>query len=222
MLSSEDYDAINLQISVNLEALKALGIAVHRSHDMDAFRVTRQSLGSAPYNKLHPGLDPQCSHIAPRAGQWMSLRDENTGEIVGTTGCRLFRDESIVHLLQSRLIWREKDHPVEPIEPSRYDWDRRLYSVEGRLVFGGGAYVDRNYKNHGIGKAMAALMHAICLRLWEPDYFFNMMVIEKLDSPVNPKRFGYRHTAVVFDANTRPDWGPQNPCEIVNWKSRDG
>ena len=137
------------------------------------------------------------------------------------SAARLFENESVAHLLHSRMIWGDMEHPVEAFDPIAYSWSRDLHAIQGRLVLGGGAYLDRRYKGQDIGKAMARILHAVCLRLWEPDYFFNMMVVEKLSSKVHPERFGYRHTSVVFDEKTRPNWGPKNPCEIINWKSRN-
>jgi hypothetical protein len=91
-----------------------------------------------------------------------------------------------------------------------------LAGFYANIVAGFVADIDRQ----NVGKAMAKVLHAVCLRIWEPDFFFNLMVVEKLSSKVHPEKFGYRHTDIIFEADTRPDWGPENECEIVNWKSQ--
>ncbi len=140
---------------------------------------------------------------------------------MGATAARLFENESLSHLLHARIIWGDREHPADPVEPMTEIWSSKVNDISGKLVFGGGAYLDRRFKGHNLGKAMAAIMHAVCMRLWEPDYFFNLMLVEKLSSKVPPEKFGYRHTTVLYDEGTRPDWGPaKNKCEILNWKSR--
>jgi hypothetical protein len=216
-LSFDDYQAINEQIAYYQRIVHEGQLAVSMSQDMMAFKEARLSLDKS----LHPALDITVSSIPDGHGRWIAIRDAATQDIVGVTAARLFENESLPHLLHARLIWGDREHPADPVEPMTEIWSAELNDIRGRLVFGGGAYLDRRLKGQDVGKAMAGIMHAVCLRLWDPDYFFNLMLVEKLSSKVPPERFGYRHTTMIYDQNTRPDWGPsQNKCEIANWKSR--
>lgn len=216
-LSFDDYNAINEQISYHQRVVQEGQLTVSMSQDMAAFKHARRSLD----DWLHPALDIAVSSIPDGYGRWISISDSATQDIVGVTAARLFENESLPHLLHARLIWGDREHPATPVEPMAEVWNRNLHDIRGRLVFGGGAYLDRRLKGQDVGKAMAAIMHAVCLRLWDPDFFFNVMAVEKLSSKVKPERFGYRHTAMIYDETTRPDWGPnRNKCEIINWKSR--
>ena len=216
-LTNIEYDAINTQILANRHIVEAGQLTVSLSGDMGAFKQARSALGLG----IHPALDVDRSYIPDGYGRWIAITDHASKTIVGVSATRLFNDESIIHLLHARLVWGDRDHPADAVSPINRRWSQDLDALRGRLVLGGGAYLDRRFKGQNVGKAMAAILHAVCLRLWEPDYFFNLMVVEKLSSKVHPERFGYRHTDVIFDADSRPDWGPENACEIINWKSRD-
>lgn len=215
-LTNTQYNAINDQILMNRKIVEDGQLALLMSGDMAAFKRARTALGL----KTHPALDFERSYIPEGHGRWIAITERASEEIVGVSAVRLYENESLAHLLHARLMWGEKDHPLDAVSPISQNWSSGLYDLRGKLVLGGGAYLHPKFKGQNVGKAMAKVLHAVCLRIWEPDFFFNLMVVEKLSSKVHPEKFGYRHTDVIFEADTRPDWGPENECEIVNWKSQ--
>lgn len=215
------YEAINAQIRRHLVNIEGQQVTVRMSDDMAAFKAIHEQLKG----QVHPTLDVEASTIPQGSAKWLSLRarrDDGPQEI-GIIACRVFENTNLAHLFHSRVIWGDRRHSehLGPVEPIRHPWTADLSAIRGRLVYGGGAYLDRTFKGNELGRSMAALMHAICMRVWNPDFLFNMMKAEKLGTKVPPKRFGYHHSAIVFDPNTRPDWGPVSTHKLVNWKSRE-
>lgn len=214
------YESINAQIDRHLSNIESQQVTVEMSDDMAAFKDVHVGLNGW----IHPTLDIAVSTIRPGDGRWLCLRGRVDGEekAIATIGARVFDQTSVAHLLHTRLIWGDRRHAEQlgPVSPIRYVWSDDLEKVSGRLVYGGGAFLDRSFKGNELGRSMAALMHAMALRIWNPDFFFNLMKADKLTTKVPPQRFGYRHTTVIFDADTKPEWGPVTPKELVNWKSR--
>ncbi len=214
------YESINAQISHHLENIEAQQVSVEMSDDMLAFKAAHEGLKGP----VHPTLDVDASTITPGTARWLCLkaRRHAGSNSIGIIACRIFDNTDLAHLFHSRVIWGDRRHAeqLSVVEPIRHDWNADLSAVRGRLVYGGGAFLDRGFKGNELGRSMAALMHAVCMRVWNPDFLFNMMKADKLGTKVPPERFGYRHSAIIFDPQTQPDWGPMNAHKLVNWKSR--
>lgn len=232
LISDDAYGALNRHLLRHRRALEALGLSLRRSSDPLAFARDRQRLieldGGVGY--LHPAFDPEKSLLQPGDLQWLGAYAPSTDrgglDVVAVSAARLYANESIHHLFQSRRVWGDRvaggAGELDPVEPIDLAWPAEARRIVGRLMLGGGMDVAPAWRGRDIGTHLMQVLRVVAVRDWLPDVIWGMHTRLKRDNAMVFDRFGYSRSEVSFTAESRPangvdGRGPRHPVEVLSW-----
>ncbi|MEQ8395016.1 hypothetical protein [Thalassobaculum sp.] len=214
MLDQTDYANLERHIAAYVGAIETSGLRLRFDDDPAGFAATRAQFEGY----VHPALDPVQSRIPPGSMLWLEATDASRRP-VGCTAMRRFDGERLADLIWSRRIWGDRHPRLQPIRPISLLWPRGMPEPAGRLVYSGGLYLDRAWRNNALGIRMVRLLRALVVRDWHPDWVFGLSQ-DKMAIADFPRRYyGYTRTVPCFNEAT--DFGPRHEREWLSMISLD-
>lgn len=209
----DEFALIDSEIGRRLAEIGKFQLGVAVRSDMAEFCAHRSSFGEG---YAHPAFDPARSAIWPGDAYWLEIRN-GRNDVIGVAASRLFRNERLCRLLQSRAIWSSLKPDLRPAPPIRLELGRETMAVAGNLVFSGGLYLKREYRSHKTGGEIVKLMRALSARHWSVDFIFGMQKAQFAKEGLPISLYGYPRSEPCFSGGIEN--GPVNSEEWLSWMS---
>ena len=117
---------------------------------------------------VSPTLDPEFSEVSSANSFWLSLRTQQ-GRIVASVAHRLFETDDFLSLIRSHKIFYDRK-PLLHYRPLNVFAPPDAPMLAGRVGYGGGNWVDPEYRGRGLASYLPRIHRALGLRHFDIDW----------------------------------------------------
>jgi len=169
-LTTEDLTLIQRYVDRVRDRARDRNLKIHLDNDAGAFvRFLSAQRETHGVSSIH---DPAHSYITPDRFLWMRIDDGDRGVC-----CHAIRMIETDDLISEVLTWRvfgdlnaAWDHPDLGLYPEAWDID-----VAGRVVIGGGLWVDPDYRGRDYSALFRKLLRVAAIRHFRLDYYVSFI-----------------------------------------------
>ncbi|WP_157089232.1 GNAT family N-acetyltransferase [Oceanibaculum pacificum] len=187
-LTASDYQNIQRVISVYLEELDRLGLALTVETDMSGWATVMRS--APQMSAVNPTFDPSQSHLHPGNSFW--LRVTYGSETIACIANRLFITEDYLNLKRSLRLWYDLK-PVLIREPLNVVIGDHVPHISGRVGHHGGLWVHPSWRGNGLAGFLPRLTRALSMRHFDVDWHCGIALKAIADRGLPLKAYGYPH-----------------------------